>query len=394
MLAFLLLVLTLWTAAHAYVATRLVGTLGRGRWSRWLRGLAYATFVGLAIGGPLGPYAARFLRYPIDDAVRWPAWIYIGAFTVLFALMLVRDLVYGVARYVDKRREHAGKSAILPRDPERRRFLLKATGSAAVGVTAGLTVYGARTALQPPEVVEVEVPIVGLPKELDGYHIVQLSDVHVGQTIRKEMIIPIIEQATSLAPDLIALTGDLVDGSVRELAEEISPLGYLRAKDGVLCVTGNHEYYAGAEEWCAHFRKLGLTVLLNQHVVVQRGAARMLIAGITDLHADRILPSHASDPAGAIADAPPHDLRILLAHQPRSAHEAAKHGYKLQLSGHTHGGQFFPWNLFVGLVQPLSKGLGKIDDMWLYVNRGTCYWGPPNRAGVPAEITSLRLRRA
>ena len=106
------------------------------------------------------------------------------------------------------------------------------------------------------------------------------------------------------------------------------------------------------------------------------------------------MPSHASDPKGALAGAPAHDLRILLAHQPRSAYEAAKHGYKLQLSGHTHGGQFFPWNLLVGLVQPLSRGLGKIDGMWVYVNRGTGYWGPPNRAGVPAEITSLRLRRA
>jgi predicted MPP superfamily phosphohydrolase len=297
-------------------------------------------------------------------------------------------------RGVDRLRARRGKAALLPSSTERRRFLLTATGTAAVGVTSAVTAWGAREARKLPEVVDVEVPIEGLPRELDGYHIVQLSDMHVGETIDQTFILPIVEAVTSLAPDLIALTGDLVDGSVDKLRADISPLGYLRARDGILCVTGNHEYYSGVEAWVQRFRELGLTVLLNQNVLIKRGNAKLLVAGVTDRSEGKKVLGHASNPRLALQDAPEHDVRILLAHQPKSAHEASPHGYALQLSGHTHGGQFFPWNLAVGLVQPLGQGLGKIDGMWVYVNRGTCYWGPPNRAGVPAEITSLRLRRA
>ena len=391
MLAFFVFVTTLWLALHAYVARRLIGPLAVGRVAR---ALLYTIFGILAVASPLALSTVRLLREPFSDVVAWSTWIYVGGFSILFALIFARDLVLWTQRLVARLRARKAGAPHVPEDPDRRRFLLKASGGAAVGLSTGLTAWGLRSALRPPEIVEVEVPIEGLPRELDGYHIVQLSDVHVGQTIRKEMIVPIIEQVSSLSPDLIALTGDLVDGSVADLTSDISPLGYLRAPDGVLCVTGNHEYYSGAEAWCEHFRGLGLTVLINQHVLIRRGAARMLIAGVTDIQAERIMPSHASDPKGALSGAPAHDLRILLAHQPRSAYEAAQHGYKLQLSGHTHGGQFFPWNLLVGLVQPVSKGLAKIDGMWVYVNRGTCYWGPPNRTGVPAEITSLRLRRA
>jgi predicted MPP superfamily phosphohydrolase len=272
--------------------------------------------------------------------------------------------------------------------------LLRATGNAAVGVTTAITAWGARTARQLPELVEVEVPIADLPREFDGYHIVQLSDVHVGETIDKDFLLPIIEMVTSASPDLIALTGDLVDGSVEKLRADVSPLAYLRAPDGVFCVTGNHEYYSGADAWCERFRELGLTVLLNEHVAIERGDKRLLLAGVTDLREGKNIAGHTSDPAAALKGAPRHDTRILLAHQPRSIAVAKTLGYHLQLSGHTHGGQFFPWNLFVGLVQPLSQGLAKFDQTWLYVNRGTCYWGPPNRAGVRAEITSLKLRRA
>jgi predicted MPP superfamily phosphohydrolase len=253
--------------------------------------------------------------------------------------------------------------------------------------------FGIRGARRLPEVMEVEVPIQGLPKELDGYHIVQLSDVHVGETIDKDFILPIVEAVTSLKPDLLALTGDLVDGSVDKLRADVSPLAYLWARDGVYAVTGNHEYYSGAEEWCAHFRELGISMLNNQHVVVERNGKKLVIAGVTDAREGKHTPGHASDPGKALAGAPEHDAKILLAHQPKSAYEAAKHGYQLQLSGHTHGGQFFPWNLFVGLVHPVARGLGQVDGMWVYVNRGTCYWGPPIRV-VPPEITSLKLRSA
>jgi len=391
MLGFFFVVQGLWAALHVYVSWRLISVSLLGSTKRWL---LYVLLALLACSTPAVFFADQLFEAQGALIFRWVAWTYIGGFSTLFALLAARDLGWLGLRGIDRLRAQRGKDALLPSSPERRRFLLNATGSAAVGVTTAVTAWGAHQARQPPEVVEVEVPIEGLPRELDGYHIVQLSDMHVGETIDQSFILPIIEMVTSLAPDLIALTGDLVDGSVDKLRADISPLGYLRARDGILCVTGNHEYYSGAEAWCARFRELGLTVLLNQHTLIKRGSARLLVGGVTDLREGKTLPGHSSDPKLAIANAPAHDVSILLAHQPRSAHEASKHGYALQLSGHTHGGQFFPWNLLIGLVQPLGQGLGKIDGMWVYVNRGTCYWGPPNRAGVPAEITSLRLRRS
>ncbi len=383
---FFLIANGIWALGHLYVATRLVSPIAR----RWLRILLYVLFATLAAFGS-GVFLADRLIEPLTRAYRWLAWTYIGSFSTLFALVLGRDVVLGLAGLVRKLR--TGERAIPPLSPERRRFL-HASGGALVGTTAALGVVGLRGARRVPEVVKVEVPIKGLPEAFDGYHIVQLSDVHVGQTIDKDFILPIVEEATSLNPDLVVLTGDLVDGSVDALRDDFSPLAYLRARDGVFCITGNHEYYSGVEAWCAHFRELGMGVLNNQHVIIERAGKRLLLAGVTDLYEGRRHPGHASDPKAALAGAPSHDTRILLAHQPRSAFEASKLGYALQLSGHTHGGQFFPWNLFVGLVQPVVKGLAQVDGMWVYVNRGTCYWGPPLRDFVPPEITSLRLKRA
>ncbi len=392
MFTFFATVSTLWLLMHVYVALRLIGPLRtRGFW----RYVLYALF---ALVTPLAPSVFLIDDYLSDAwllSYLWAAWTYMGAFSTLFALLVARDLTLLFLRLVDVvMRKRAPATGILPRSAERRRFLMKASGGSLVGVTAALSGFGIGRARRVPAVLEVDVPIAGLPKAFDGYHIVQISDVHVGETIDKDFILPIVEAVTSLHPDLIAVTGDVVDGKVDKLRADISPLGYLRAKDGVLCVTGNHEYYSGVDAWCQHFEELGMSMLNNRHVMIERAGARMLVAGVTDIREGKNHPGHASDPRGALAGAAPHDFRILLAHQPKSAFEAAKLGYKLQLSGHTHGGQYFPWNLLVGLVQkPVTHGLGQHEGMWLYVSRGTCYWGPPIRH-VPAEITSLRLRRA
>jgi hypothetical protein len=159
-------------------------------------------------------------------------------------------------------------------------------------------------------------------------------------------------------------------------------------------VTGNHEYYWGAEAWCAAVEALGLRVLLNRHVVLHHDEAPLVLAGVTDPTAARHVPAHASDVDAALVGAPSGVLRLLLAHQPRSIYAAAAAGVDLQLSGHTHGGQFFPMNLLVHLVQPYVAGLALHERTWIYVSRGTGYWGPPNRLGSPSEVTLLRLRRA
>jgi predicted MPP superfamily phosphohydrolase len=236
------------------------------------------------------------------------------------------------------------------------------------------------------------VPIEGLPEALHGYSIAQISDIHVGPTIKRPYLNAIVNRVNALDADAIAVTGDLVDGSVQRLGLHTQPLARLSAPDGAFFVTGNHEYYSGAEEWIVELRRLGLTVLLNEHVVRRRGGAALMIAGVADYSAHHFNPAHRSDPQLAAAGAPL-DLavKILLAHQPRSATAAEAAGFDLQLSGHTHGGQFFPWNLFVPLQQPFVAGLHRVRRLWVYTSRGTGYWGPPKRFGAPSEITLVRL---
>ena len=195
----------------------------------------------------------------------------------------------------------------------------------------------------------------------------------------------------ALGADLIAITGDLVDGSVRQLSSHTAPLAQLSARHGTFFVTGNHEYYSGVHPWIGELRRLGVNVLLNEHVVIEHEGASLVVAGVTDFSAHHFDPTHRSDPHAAIDGAPGEAAKVLLAHQPRTALQAATAGFHLQLSGHTHGGQFMPWNWFVRFQQPFTAGLERLGRLWVYTSRGTGYWGPPKRIGAPAEITCVRL---
>jgi predicted MPP superfamily phosphohydrolase len=205
-----------------------------------------------------------------------------------------------------------------------------------------------------------------------------------------------------LKADLVAITGDLVDGPVKSVGAQIAPLLDLRSSYGTYFVTGNHEYYSGAHGWIDKLRTMGITVLMNEHVVIDHStdtqaadSATIVVAGVADYSAHHFDERHRSDPHAAMADAPEHaHVKLLLAHQPRSAGAAAAAGFDLQLSGHTHGGQFWPWGYFVKFQQPFTAGLHKLDKLWVYTSRGTGYWGPPKRFGAPSEITCLRLVRA
>ncbi|MEX3824365.1 metallophosphoesterase, partial [Paraburkholderia sp. BR14262] len=216
--------------------------------------------------------------------------------------------------------------------------------------------------------------------------------IHVGPTIKHGYVDAIVRAVNPRDADVGAITGDVVDGSVAHLAAHTAPLGKLNAHHGVYLVTGNHEYYSGADAWIAEFRRIGLTVLMNQHVVIEHGGARLVLAGVTDYTGGQFDPAHRSDPAEALRGAPADvNTRVLLAHQPRTAHAAVDAGFTLQLSGHTHGGQIFPWNFLVRLQQPFTAGLEKLGSLWVYTSRGTGYWGPPKRLGAPSEITRVRL---
>ncbi|HSV34877.1 MAG TPA: metallophosphoesterase, partial [Ramlibacter sp.] len=256
----------------------------------------------------------------------------------------------------------------------------------------GITLIGFLNARRTARVVTVEIAIPGLPAPLAGFTIVQISDIHVGPTIRHRYVEGIVEAVNRLQPDLVAITGDLVDGSVAELAAQVAPLGRLVSRHGSFFVTGNHEYYSGVGPWLAELKRLGIRVLLNEHVVIERDSAQLVLAGVADFSAGYFEESHRSDPQAALAGAPNSaGARVLLAHQPRSAPAAASAGFDLQLSGHTHGGQFLPWTYFVRFQQPFTAGLHRVGRMWVYVSRGTGYWGPPKRFGAPSEITQVRL---
>jgi predicted MPP superfamily phosphohydrolase len=307
----------------------------------------------------------------------WSGLIAMGFFSTLFVATLLRDLVL------------VGAYLLLP--PARAAAWVSPSAIAVLGLTAASCLLGLLRARH-PRLVEVAVPIRGLPPSLSGFSIAQISDLHVGPTIRRGFVARIVARVNRLEADVIAVTGDLVDGTVGQLQTDTAPLADLRARLGVYFVTGNHEYYSGEREWTREITRLGLSVLKNEHVVLRRGGDEIVLAGVTDYSAHYFDPAQRSDPVAALRGAPSGaGARILLAHQPSTAAAAAEAGFDLQISGHTHGGQFLPWNFFVGFFQPFTAGLYRGPVLSVYVSRGTGYWGPPNRFGVPGEITRLRL---
>lgn len=359
----------------AYVGWRLLPALSVGP-------LGVCAGIALLIVGCVAiPLGVRNRSIPNAKLAAFLAWIGVlsmGIFSTLLALTLLRDVVL------------LGVRVLLSASQAESWVVLTARWTLAL--TAFVTLTGLGIALRRPRVVHVDIPVSDLPKALHGFSIAQISDIHVGPTIKRGFVEKIVALVNGLRADLIAVTGDLVDGSVQELSVHTAPLAGLTARHGAYFVTGNHEYYSGERAWTAEIRRLGLQVLKNEHVVLEHDGAFLVLAGVTDLSAHHFDAAQNSDPvaalSGARADA---GAKILLAHQPNSAAAAAGAGFDLQISGHTHGGQFWPWNLFVRFFQPFTGGLYRLKNLWVYVNRGTGYWGPPNRFGVPSEITRIRL---
>jgi predicted MPP superfamily phosphohydrolase len=254
---------------------------------------------------------------------------------------------------------------------------------------------GAAAAYRGPKVVHLDVAIDGLHPDLEGFRIAQISDLHVGRTIGERYVRRVVELTQALSPDLIALTGDMVDGPVERLAPDVAPLGELARGGRAFFVLGNHDCYSGAGAWIAHFQSMGIRVLLNAHSMVSKGAARMLVGGVLDPAVAMSNPGQGPRPDLAAKGADAAGFRLLLAHNPKIAPLGERAGFDLQLSGHTHAGQFFPWTLAVRLVHaPHVAGLSREGRMWVYVSAGTGTWGPPVRLGTSPELTLLRLVRA
>lgn len=367
--------LALLALLHFYIGSRLLPPLPIGAVGEtvgWLALLASFLLMPLAV-------FARGARDPKwSDRLAWIGLTTLGLFSSLVVFTLLRDIALLIARIF------ASATDMLAFE--------RVTSIATIVVAALATLIGLFNARRRAAVVEVEVPVANLPAELTGFSIAQISDVHVGPTIKQPYVTAIVEAVNGLDVDVIAVTGDVVDGSVGQLAAHVAPLSALRSRYGTYFVTGNHEYYSGAQAWTKEFQRLGMHVLTNEHVVLTHGVHQIVVAGVTDYSAHHYDPRNRSDPAAAMQGAPAGAVvRILLAHQPRSAEAAADAGFDLQLSGHTHGGQFWPWNHFVRFQQPFTAGLNKLRDLWVYTSRGTGYWGPPKRFGAPSEITRIRL---
>lgn len=369
---------------HYYIWARLVRDTRLPE--PWRRVVTWA-LVGLGLSMPLMGVLGRRLPPEQLKWLAWPSFVWMGFLLLFFFLLVAADLVRLIAFLAGKARRD-GRVV----DPERRLAMGRLAGGAVAVATGGLGVLALRQGLGPVEVKEVTVPLQRLPRALDGLTIAQLTDVHVGPTIGRDFVEEIVEKTNALRPDIIAITGDLVDGSVERLRERVAPLGRLSARFGVYFVTGNHEYYSGADEWIAELRRLGIRVLRNERVTLGDGDALLELAGVDDYSSRGYAPGHGPDLKRALAGRDPARPLILLAHQPRAIHEAAQRGVGLQLSGHTHGGQIWPWSYFVRLQQPYVRGLHQVGDTFLYVSCGTGYWGPPMRLGAPAEVTRIVLR--
>ncbi len=371
----LAIIFAVFAGLHYYIGARLIGDAGlrgAGAIAAWL-----VVWLLLACV-PLGVLFSRFFPGRLARPMRAISYAWLGLFGVTLSTIVVTDLIRLLA------------NALGPATMDRVRFgeLQAGVVLVVVGLAGSL---GFRTARGPARVERLRFPVTGLGPSFEGFRIVQISDLHINQTKDPKILARVIDQVNALAPDLVAITGDLIDGDVEDLRPHVAPLAKLRARDGVFFVTGNHEYYHGADAWSDEVRRLGIVVLHNEHRVIRRGTEGLVVAGVTDYSGGQFLPDHESRPDAAFAGAPDGLPRILLAHQPRTAALAAGQKVDLQLSGHTHGGQIFPFMFFVRMQQPVVSGLKKLYGLWVYTSRGTGYWGPPFRVGPTPEITEIEL---
>ncbi|MFF0781181.1 metallophosphoesterase [Streptomyces sp. NPDC003720] len=281
--------------------------------------------------------------------------------------------------------EPAGRAPREAHAPSRRLFVSRVVGGAAAAAAVATVGQGTYGVLRGPRVKRVTVPLARLPRAAHGFRIAVVSDIHLGPVLGRGFAQRVVDTVNATQPDLIAVVGDLVDGSVKDLGPAAAPLARLSARHGAYFVTGNHEYFSGAEQWVAEVRTLGLHPLENARTELPY----FDLAGVNDLQGES--EGRGPDFAKALGDRDPARACVLLAHQPVQIHEAVRHGVDLQLSGHTHGGQLWPGNLIAAAANPTVAGLERYGDTQLYVSRGAGAWGPPTRVDAPSDVTVIEL---
>lgn len=376
---------------HLYLWKRLVkDTTAPGRTRRIL------TAVLVALGALLLATLVLPRVFGLADAgwYAWPGYFWFGLLAYLFLILLVTEPVRLMLRGWVKRSartEQNGDASPTPPPMDRRLFLARATAVAAGAVSVGVVGVGASSALGPPDLLQAPMRLRRLDPAFNGFRIAVVSDIHLGPLAGRAHTERIVEIINGADADLVAIVGDLVDGTVEELGPAAAPLRELTSREGTFFVTGNHEYYvADPESWLRELERLDVQVLRNENTVIRRAGAAFDLVGIND-----IAGGQRSDPPdldraleGIDASGP----TILLAHQPVLVSEAATRGVDLQLSGHTHGGQMWPFHYVVRAEQPALAGLSTVGDTQLYVTKGAGFWGPPVRIGAPPDITVLTLQ--
>jgi predicted MPP superfamily phosphohydrolase len=376
---------------HYYIWTRLVRDTDVGE--PWRRLLTIG-IVAAAVAVPISFFLMRARAGALADGFVFGAMLWMGVAFFLLSSLVVVDVLRLVSSGVGALTDWLRHAPEAPADPERRLLVARAVAGGAVLAAGGAAAFSVSSALGDPQIHEVPVRLARLPRQLSGLSIAQITDLHIGRTIGEEEVRRVVAATNALRPDVIALTGDFVDGSVRMLEAAVAPLTALSARYGVYFVTGNHEYYSGAAAWVEHLGRLGIRVLRNERVEIGDRGASIDLAGIDDWRSAGMVPGHGPDLAAAVAGRDPDRSLVLLAHQPRGVEAAAQAGVELQVSGHTHGGQIFPFTLATALVYPYLHGLYPVREgngSQIFVSRGTGFWGPPMRLGSPPEIAHIVL---
>ncbi|MGC4113691.1 MAG: metallophosphoesterase [Myxococcales bacterium] len=372
---------------HLYLYRRLVKGMTD---SRRIRALGVGAFVLLGALIMAGPIASRM--YP-TSRLGQAGYLWFAVAFYLFTTLLLVDLAFFLARLLGRVRKAAPPAPPAPQGPEsveRRVFLARAARTSASLAAVGVTGFGFQEAWAPARITEVPVKLPRLPPALSGLTLAQLTDIHVGAWIDRRFIEDLVARTNSIKADAVFITGDLVDGSVADLRSMVAPLARLRSRFGTYFVTGNHEYYSGVDEWCAELERMGITVLRNRHVALGDPSASLDLVGVDDWNGGRGM-GQSADLKKATAGRDPSRAAILLAHQPKGVEQAAAAGIGLQLSGHTHGGQIWPWSYAVRLAYPFFKGRYQVGEMTLYVSNGCGLWGPPVRVLAPPEVVKVVL---
>ncbi|MGQ0504558.1 MAG: metallophosphoesterase [Myxococcaceae bacterium] len=371
-IVFSLVMLSLMVGAHLFLHRRLLRDPKLPRWS--IRAL-YGTFAFLA-GAAVITLVMR--RGGETYGLILPMWI---------ALVLNMLLVFVPLEVVQRVRRKLTPEV----SEERRVFLTRAIAAGGAVAGGGFTVFGAYRAYEPAQIEEVVVRLRGLPKALEGFTLAHLSDIHIGRVLQRRYLDALVDRTNSLKADLVAITGDLVDGTTQQLGPIVSRLGNLRSKYGTHFVTGNHDYYSGADEWVYELKKLGIRVLRNERVAIGDSAASFDLIGVDDWGHGGLESDYDLD--SAVSGRDDRRASVLLAHQPSNFDVVSEeHRLGLQLSGHTHGGQMFPATLIGQMIWgERNAGLSRHGDSQLFVSRGCGFVGPAQRMGSPPEIAKVIL---